>query len=68
MVEKASKRLPTIPYVGWDIAITENGPALIEANHNSSVFQMKPTASGVRTGLLQRYRDAIGPGVLDKRR
>jgi hypothetical protein len=29
---------------------------------------MKPTASGVRTGLLQRYRDAIGPGVLDKRR
>lgn len=68
MVEEASKRLPTIPYVGWDIAITANGPALIEANHNSSVFQMKPTASGVRTGLLQRYRDAIGPGVLDKRR
>lgn len=68
MVEEASKRLPTIPYVGWDIAITANGPALIEANHNSSVFQMKPTASGVRTGLLHRYRDAIGPGVLDKRR
>lgn len=68
MVEEASKRLPTIPYVGWDIAITADGPALIEANHNSSVFQMKPTASGVRTGLLHRYRDAIGPGVLDKRR
>lgn len=67
MVAEAAKRLPTVPYVGWDIAITPTGPALIEANHNSSVFQMKPSASGIRTGLLHRYRDAIGPGVLEKR-
>lgn len=67
MIAEASKRLPTVPYVGWDIAITADGPALIEANHNSSVFQMKPSASGIRTGLLHRYRDAIGPGVLERR-
>lgn len=67
MVAEASKRLPTVPYVGWDIAITPEGPALIEANHNSSVFQMKPSASGIRTGLLHRYRDAIGADVVDKR-
>jgi hypothetical protein len=24
------------------------------------VFQMKPTVSGVRTGLLHRYREATG--------
>lgn len=68
MVEEASARLPTVPYVGWDVAITPGGPALIEANHNSSVFQMKPSVSGVRTGLLYRYRDAIGSGILDRRR
>ncbi|WP_438352916.1 sugar-transfer associated ATP-grasp domain-containing protein [Microbacterium sp. CJ88] len=68
MVEEASRRLPTVPYVGWDVAITPSGPALIEANHNSSVFQMKPSVSGVRTGLLHRYRDAVGPGILDRRR
>ncbi|MGB4135590.1 MAG: sugar-transfer associated ATP-grasp domain-containing protein [Microbacterium sp.] len=68
MIADAATRLPTIPYVGWDVAITPDGPALIEANHNSSVFQMKPSASGIRTGLLHRYRDAIGSGVLDKRR
>lgn len=67
MVEEASRRLPTVPYVGWDVAITPTGPALIEANHNSSVFQMKPSVSGVRTGLLSRYRDAVGAGVLDRR-
>jgi len=60
MVERLSRRLPQIPYMGWDIAITPEGPAVIEANHNSSVFQMKPTVSGVRTGLLQRYREATG--------
>lgn len=67
MIADAARRLPTVPYVGWDIAVTPEGPALIEANHNSSVFQMKPSASGVRTGLLHRYRDAIGSGVLDRR-
>lgn len=60
LVDRAARRLPQIPYVGWDIAITPDGPVIIEANHNSSVFQMKPRVSGVRTGLLHRYRDAIG--------
>jgi len=68
MIADAAKRLPTVPYVGWDIAITPEGPALIEANHNSSVFQMKPSASGIRTGLLYRYRDAIGADIVDNRR
>ncbi|WP_431779141.1 sugar-transfer associated ATP-grasp domain-containing protein [Microbacterium aurantiacum] len=67
MVEQAARRLPSVPYVGWDVAITPSGPALIEANHNSSVFQMKPSVSGIRTGLLSRYRDAVGAGVLDRR-
>lgn len=68
MIADAAGRLPTVPYVGWDIAITPSGPALIEANHNSSVFQMKPSASGIRTGLLYRYRDAIGADIVDNRR
>ncbi|MFS0867482.1 sugar-transfer associated ATP-grasp domain-containing protein [Microbacterium sp. 179-B 1A2 NHS] len=55
-----ARRTPEAPYVGWDIALTPTGPVVIEGNHNSSVFQPKPSASGVRTGLLPVYRAAVG--------
>ncbi|WP_405372902.1 MULTISPECIES: sugar-transfer associated ATP-grasp domain-containing protein [unclassified Microbacterium] len=55
-----ARRTPEAPYVGWDIALTPAGPVVIEGNHNSSVFQPKPSASGVREGLLPVYRAAVG--------
>lgn len=60
LVAALARRTPEAPYVGWDIAITANGPVVIEGNHNSSVFQPKPSASGVRTGLLPVYQAAVG--------
>jgi hypothetical protein len=60
LTEKLARRTPEAPYVGWDLAITPNGPVVIEGNHNSSVFQPKPSASGVRTGLLSVYQAAVG--------
>lgn len=60
LVEVAARRIPGARYVGWDIAVTASGAVLIEANDDSSVFQPKPTVTGVRTGLLPVYRAAIG--------
>jgi len=60
LVEDAARRIPQVPYIGWDIAITPDGPALIEGNNDSSVFQTKPSVSGVKTGLLPVYQRAIG--------
>ena len=59
-VDKIARVVPQVPYVGWDIAISPNGPVVIEGNYNTGVFQAKPSVSGVRTGLLPRYREAIG--------
>jgi hypothetical protein len=60
ITEQLARRTPEAPYVGWDLAITPNGPVVIEGNHNSSVFQPKPSASGVRTGLRPVYQAAVG--------
>lgn len=32
LVEKAARHVPSVGYVGWDIAITPTGPVLIEGN------------------------------------
>lgn len=59
LVDRLARRVPAFPYIGWDIAITPTGPVVIEGNHNSGVFQSKPSVSGIRRGLLPRYRAAM---------
>lgn len=59
MVKEAGKVVPEIPYVGWDVAIGEDGPILIEGNYNSGVFQMKPSITKEKRGLLPHYRKYI---------
>lgn len=36
MIKKAALEVPEVRYVGWDVAITENGPAIIEGNYYPS--------------------------------
>lgn len=59
LVDRLARRVPALPYIGWDIAITPERPVVIEGNHNTGVFQSKPSVSGIRHGLLPRYRAAM---------
>lgn len=59
LVDRLARRVPEMPYIGWDIAITPERPVVIEGNHNTGVFQSKPSVSGIRRGLLPRYRAAM---------
>jgi hypothetical protein len=34
-VEEAAKLVPSVRYIGWDVAITPNGCEIIEANHDA---------------------------------
>lgn len=58
-LDQVSRVVPEIPYVGWDVAIGENGPVIIEGNYNTGVFQMKPSLTGRKIGLLPRFREVI---------
>ena len=33
LVEQASKVVPEVGYIGWDVAITPNGPIIVEGNN-----------------------------------
>ncbi len=55
LVKKASKVVPEIKYIGWDVAITPNGPVIIEGNSYPGVFQMKPSFSENKVGLVPKY-------------
>lgn len=48
MLKKAAARVPQIGYVGWDIAITENGPVLIEGNNDGGYvgYQLAELCNG----------------------
>lgn len=56
-VKEISLVVPSMRYVGWDIAIGKDGPILIEGNEYSGVFQMKPSLSSTKVGLLPKYRE-----------
>lgn len=60
MCKKAALVTPQIGYCGWDVAITEQGPILIEANHipGHDIFQL-PAHTPNKIGMLPRYREFI---------
>ncbi len=58
LVAKAALVVPQVKYIGWDVCITENGPAIIEGNNYAAYdFPQLPDDSQPRQGLLKQIRD-----------
>ena len=55
LVRNAARVIPEVGYVGWDVAITENGPEIIEGNCYPGVFQIKSSLSNKKEGLIPKY-------------
>ena len=57
---KASAVVPQVGYVGWDVAVTEKGPILIEGNPfpGHDILQMPPHVPD-KIGMLPRYKKFI---------
>ncbi len=54
MVKKAAHHRPENRSIGWDVAITEQGPELIEGNHNwCKILWQLPVKKGLKDTLYQ---------------
>lgn len=61
LVKRAAMQIPELGYIGWDIAVTEKGPLIIEANHfpGHDIYQFQVHLDEDRIGLLPRFDRAI---------
>lgn len=41
MVKRAAEMMPSVKYIGWDVAISSEGPILIEGNHDADLDIME---------------------------
>lgn len=59
VVDQAARVVPTVPYVGWDVAVGPDGPVLIEGNWTPGLYETRVSATGIRTGSKARHQPAI---------
>ena len=63
LAKAASKVVPQVRYVGWDIAITPDGPAVVEGNNYCAHdFWQLPAQTPEKTGILPVF-EAIEPDL-----
>ena len=60
MCLEASQVVPQMRYVGWDVAITPNGPVFVEGNNlpGYDILQMPPHTPD-KIGMLPRFREFV---------
>lgn len=60
MCLEAALEVPEVRFIGWDICITENGPAIIEGNdYPDYYFWQLPEHTPDRTGILPFYKKLL---------
>lgn len=59
LVKEAAKEVPEIGYVGWDVAIGKEKPMIIEGNCFPGVFQLRPSFSKDKQGILPKYQKVM---------
>ena len=59
LVKECSKVVPEIKYVGWDVAILDDGASIIEGNCFPGVYQIKSSFLDKKEGLIPKFEKAM---------
>ncbi|GAB3601916.1 sugar-transfer associated ATP-grasp domain-containing protein [Microbacterium aureliae] len=63
LVDEAARRIPDVPYVGWDVAVGPEAPVLIEGNWTPGLYETRVSATGIREGSRPRHERAMGDAL-----
>ena len=55
MVKRAAEMIPSVKYIGWDVAISENGPLFIEGNHDPALDIMEFVGNSGYLPIIKRH-------------
>ncbi len=58
MCKEASKKVPEMAYIGWDVAFTVNGPIFVEANEfpGHDIYQL-PEHTPNKIGMMEKFNN-----------
>ena len=60
MVKKAAMKIPQMRYIGWDVGITPDGPAIVEGNNYCAHdFWQLPAQTPEKTGMLPVFQKYV---------
>ena len=61
MCKAAAKKVPQVRYIGWDVAMTVNGPTLVEGNQfpGHDIYQVAEKMDKNSIGILPLFESAI---------
>ncbi len=69
LASQAAVRIPTVRFVGWDLAITPKGPVLVEGNHfpGHDIYQLVPQ-NPEKKGMLPVFEAVVPYSSLKNRK
>lgn len=64
IVTKLAEVIPEVRYVGWDLALTEDGWVMVEGNDKGQFVFQVPSQTGFRSELKEICKELIGREVM----
>ena len=55
MVKRAAEMMPSVTFIGWDVAITEKSPIFIEGNHDPDLDIMEFVGNSGYLPLIKQH-------------